>query len=64
MTYENINTTVLNLLMKLDLEVINLLESADAEAIEKLKAEPPFWVETMNIDLDVFTEEALEFDFD
>ena len=48
----NLNSTVLSLLTKLDAEVISMLEQLDDESKEALKAEPPFWVETLNIDLE------------
>ena len=60
----NLNSTVLSLLVQLDAEVISMLEELDDESKEALKADPPFWVETLNIDLDsVFfdAEEHLAF---
>ena len=60
----NLNSNVLSLLAKLDSEVISMLEELDDESKAALKADPPFWVAFLNIDLEsVFfdAEEHLAF---
>ena len=62
-----IDNTVRKMLERLDCEVGEMLSNADAATIEALKAEPPFWVTLMNIDLDFhldFPSDDVTFDFD
>ena len=64
MTADQIDNVVRKMLERFDCQVGDLLDDLSDETLDELKADPPFWVTLMNIDLDFHSDDAATFDFD
>ena len=64
MTAEQTDNVIRKMLERFDCQVGDLLSDLSDETLDELKADPPFWVELMNIDLDFHKERSESFVFD
>ena len=64
MTAEQTDNVIRKMLERFDCQVGDLLDDLSDETLDELKADPPFWVTLMNIDLDFHKGEREAFVFD